>query len=104
LANYFVFPVASNRKQHEFFKAIVLAHEMTIALRGTSAPSFPDYVVEHAFTSSPYRKKHLSQKGSSSSLRYNRPFISSPHSLMSLSSRAQPSRHTPSTILRTRSQ
>jgi hypothetical protein len=46
LANYFVFPVASNRKQHEFFKAIVLAHEMTIALRGTSAPSFPDCVVK----------------------------------------------------------
>jgi hypothetical protein len=57
LANCFVFAVTSNRNQHEFFEAIVLARN-TLHV----CSSLSDSVVERAFTSSPYRKKHLSQK------------------------------------------
>jgi hypothetical protein len=40
-ATYFKSVIANNRKQHEFFEAIVLAHEMTAALRRISVPSSP---------------------------------------------------------------
>jgi hypothetical protein len=55
LASHFDLAAANNRKQNEFFEAIVLARN-TLHV----CSFLPDCVVERALTSSPYRKEHLS--------------------------------------------
>jgi hypothetical protein len=63
LVSYFFLAVASNRKQHEFYsKRLFLRTKRQLPSLLHICSLIPDRVAERAFTSSPYRKKHLSQK------------------------------------------